>query len=50
MLLSKCAMCDSKKSRFIKKHETSEFRSNWELKIPLSIIPILGDNLLEDIK
>ena len=50
MLLSKCAMCDSKKSRFINKHETSEFRSNWELKIPLSIIPILGDNLLEDIK
>ena len=29
MLLSKCRVCDSKKSKFIKKQEASELLSGW---------------------
>ena len=29
MLLSKCGVCDSKKSKFIKKQEASELLSGW---------------------
>ena len=42
MILSKCATCGSKKSRFIKTQETKGFLS---LKTPLSKIQILGDVL-----
>ena len=45
MILSKCAICDSKKSSFIKKQEASGILSNLGLKIPLSKIPLLGDVL-----
>ena len=43
MLLSKCAICDSKKPRFIKKQEAKGLLSNLGLKTPLNKIPILGD-------
>ena len=35
MLLSKCAICSSKKSRFIKKQEAKVLLSNLGLKTPL---------------
>ena len=43
MLLSKCPICVSKKSRFIKKQEASGILSSLGLKTPLSKIPLLGD-------
>ena len=43
MLLSKCGICGSKKSRFIKKQETSEILSSLDVRTPLSKIPLLGD-------
>ena len=43
MLLSKCAICVSEKSRFLKEQEAKGFLSNTGLKTPLSKIPILGD-------
>ena len=45
MLLSKCAICGSKKSRFIKKQEVNGILSNLGLKTPLNAIPSLGDIL-----
>ena len=45
MILSKCAICGSKKSRFIKKQEAKRLLSNLGLKTPLSKIPVLGDVL-----
>ena len=36
MLPSKCAICGSKKSRFIKKQEAKRLLSNLGLKTPLS--------------
>ena len=45
MLLSKCAVRDSKKSRFIKKPEAKGLLSNSGLKTPLSKISILADVL-----
>ena len=46
MILSKCAIYGSKKSRFIKKKkEASEMLSNLGLKTPLNEIPSLGDIL-----
>ena len=36
MILSKCAMCGSKKSKFIEKQKPSEILSNLGLKTPLS--------------
>ena len=43
MILSKCAICNSKKSRFIKKQEAKGLLSELGIKTPLSKIPILGD-------
>ena len=43
MILSKCAICGSKKSRFINKHEVIEIFSNLVIKTPLSEIPLLVD-------
>ena len=37
MLLSKCAVCSSKKSKFIKQQEASGILSNSEIKAPLKI-------------
>ena len=43
MILSKCAICDSKRSKFIKKQEASGILSSVGMKTPLSKIPVLGD-------
>ena len=45
MLLSKCAVCDSKKSKFIKEQETSALLSSLGLQTPLSKIPLVGSLL-----
>ena len=45
MILSKCAICNSKKSKFIKKQEASGLLSKLGIKTPLSKIPLLGDVL-----
>ena len=45
MILSKCAICGSKKSKFIKKQEASGLLSKLGIKTPLSKIPIYGDVL-----
>ena len=45
MVLSKCAICGSKKSRFIKNQEAKELLSNLGIKTPLSNVPILGNIL-----
>ena len=45
MMLSKFAICGSKKSIFIKKQEASETLSSLGLKTPLSKVPLLGDIL-----
>ena len=45
MILSKYAICGSKKSRFIKKQEASGILSNLGLKTPLNKIPLFGDIL-----
>ena len=39
MILSKCATCDSKKSRFIKNQEAKELLSNLGLRTPLRNVP-----------
>ena len=46
MILSKCAICGSKKSRFIKKQEASGILSNLALKTQLNKIALLGDILV----
>ena len=46
MLLSKCAIWGSKKSRFIKNQEAKGRLSNLGIKTQLSKVPILGDILL----
>ena len=45
MVLSKCAICDSKKSRFIKNQEAKGLLSNLGVRTSLSKVPILGDIL-----
>ena len=45
MILSKCAICNSKKSRFIKNQEAKGLLSKLGIKTPLNKIPILGDIL-----
>ena len=45
MILSKCAICGSKMSRFIKKQEAKGLLSKLGIKTPLSKIPILSDIL-----
>ena len=44
-ILSRCAICGSKKSRFIKDQEPKGLLSKWGVKTPLSKVPILGDIL-----
>ena len=50
MILSKCAICGSKKSRFIKNQEAKGLLSNLGLRAPLSQVPILGDIFFKRIK
>ena len=45
MVLSICAICGSKKSRFIKNQEAKGLLSNVGVRTPLSKVPILGDIL-----
>ena len=40
MVLSKCAMCGSKKSRFTKNQEAKGLLSNLGVRTPLSKVPI----------
>ena len=45
MILSKWAICGSKKSRFVKDQEAKGLLSNLGVRTPLSKVPILGDIL-----
>ena len=45
MILSKCAICGSKKSRFIKNQEAKGLLTNLGIRTPLNKVPILGDIL-----
>ena len=45
ILLSKCAFCGSKKSRFIKEQEAKGSLSSLGIKTPLSNISLLGNIL-----
>ena len=45
MVLSKCAICGSKKSRFIKHQVAKGLLSNLGFRTPLCKVPILGDIL-----
>ena len=45
MILSKCAICGSKKSRFIKNQKAKGLLSNLGIRTPLSKVPILRDVL-----
>ena len=42
MMLSKCAICNNKKSRFIKEQEGRGLLSNLGIQTPLSKIPLLN--------
>ena len=46
MLLLTCAVCDSKKSRFIKEQEASGLLSSLGIKTALNKIPLLGPFLV----
>ena len=43
MILSRCAICGSKKSKFIKEQEAKGLLSNLGLRISLKRYPVLGD-------
>ena len=43
MIISKCAIFGSRKSKFIKKQDAKGLLSNLGIKTPLSKIPVLGD-------
>ena len=45
VILSKCAICGSKNSKFIKEQQAKGLLSNLGVKTPLNKIPILGDIL-----
>ena len=45
MILSKCAVCGSKKSRFIKIEKAKGQLSNVGVRTPLSKVPLLSDIL-----
>ena len=45
LVLLKCAICGSKKSRFITNQEGKGLLSNLGVRTPLSKVPILGDIL-----
>ena len=45
MILSTCAICGGKKSKFIKEKEAKGLFSNLGLRTPLNKIPVLGDIL-----
>ena len=45
MTLSRCAVCNTKRCKLIKKQEAKGLLSKLDIKMPLRIIPILSDNL-----
>ena len=45
MILSKFAICSSKKSKFIKEQQAKRLLSNLGVRTPLSNIPILADTV-----
>ena len=45
MILSECAICGSKKSKFIKKQEAKGLLCSLGIRTPLTKIPLLGDVL-----
>ena len=45
MVLWKCAICNSKKSRFIENQEAKGLLSNLGIITPLNKVPILGNIL-----
>ena len=45
MILSKCAICGSRKSKFIKKQNAKGILSSLDIKTPLSKILLLRDVL-----
>ena len=45
IILSKCAICGVKKSKFIKEQEEKGLLINVGIRMPLSKIPLLGDIL-----
>ena len=47
MILSKCAICGSKKSKFIKEQQAKRLLSNLGIRTPLNKIPLLGDFFLK---
>ena len=47
MLLSKCVVCDSKKSKFIKLQDGSGLLSSLGIRTPLIKIPLVGSLFLE---
>ena len=49
MILSKCAICNSKKSKFVKKQEARGILSSVGIRTPLSKIPVSGDIFFEKI-
>ena len=46
MILSTCAICGSKKSKFIKEQQGKGLLSKLGLRTPLNKIPVLGDILI----
>ena len=44
-MISKCALCGSKKSRFIKNQEAKGLLSNLGIRTPLRKVSLLGDIL-----
>ena len=42
LLQSKCSVCGTKKSRFVKKQDAKGLLSNLGIKTPLSKIPLLN--------
>ena len=45
MILSKCAICNSKKSKFINQQEAKGLLSKLGIKTPVSKVPLLADIL-----
>ena len=45
MILSRCAICGSRKTRFIKNQEAKSLLSNLGIRTSLSKVPILGNVL-----
>ena len=50
MVTPKCAVCGSKKLRFIKEQEASGLLSSLGIKTPLSQIPLVGPFCFRGIK